>query len=84
MESHDCEEKLKIESAKEVAWFDDDLDEYLASLNYEELALSDSKDSKCESQVTDNKSEVQSSGILWQNLICNSNLDNATIISMLI
>ena len=36
-----------IESAKEGAWFDDDLDEYLASLNYEELALLDSKDSKC-------------------------------------
>ena len=30
---------------------DDDLDEYLASLNYEELALLDRKDSKCEYQV---------------------------------
>ena len=30
---------------------DDDLDEYLTSLNYEELALLDSKHSKCESRV---------------------------------
>ena len=58
---------------------DDDLDEYLTSLNYEGLALLDSKDSKCESEVKDNKSEVQSSCILLQNLICNNNLDNATI-----
>ena len=55
------------------------MDEYLTSLNYEELALLDSKDSRCESEVKDNKSEVQSSGILLQNLICNNNLDNATI-----
>ena len=79
IESDDCEEKLKIESGKEAAWFDDDLDEYLASLNYKELALLDSQDSKCESEVKDNKSKVQSSGILLQNLICNNNLDNATI-----
>ena len=57
----------------------DDLDEYLASLNYEELALLDSKDSKCDSKVKDNESEAESSGILLQNLICNNNLDNATI-----
>ena len=30
---------------------DDDLDEYLTSLNFKELALLDSKDSKCESEV---------------------------------
>ena len=53
--------------------------QYLASLNYEELALLDNKDSKCESEVKDNKSEVESRGILLQNLICNSNLDNVTI-----
>ena len=58
---------------------DDDLDEYLASLNYEELALLDSKDNKCESQVKDNKSEVQRTGMLLQNLIYNNNLDNATM-----
>ena len=58
---------------------DDDLDEYLSGLNYKELALLDSKGTKCGSQVKDNKSEVQSSVILWQNLICNNNSDNATI-----
>ena len=58
---------------------EDDLDEYLASLNYKELALLDSKDSKCESQVKDNKSEVQRTCMLLQNLIYNNNLDNATI-----
>ena len=56
IESDDCEEKLKIESGKEAAWFDDDLDEYLTSLNYEELAFLDSKDSKCESEVKENSS----------------------------
>ena len=29
--------------------------------------------------MKDDKSEAQSSGILLQNLICNNNLDNATI-----
>ena len=57
---------------------DDDLDEYLSGLNYQELALLDSKDTMCESQVKDNESEVQSSVILLQNLICNNNSDNAT------
>ena len=57
----------------------DDLDEYLASLYCKELVLLDSKDSKCESQVKDDKSEVQGSGILLQNLICNNNLYNAAI-----
>ena len=32
MESDDCEEKLKTESAKEAAWFDDDLDESILSV----------------------------------------------------
>ena len=74
IESDDCEEKLKIESGKEAAWFDYDLDEYLASLNYEELALLDSKDSKCESEVKDNKSEVQTSGVLvvFTEFICST------------
>ena len=39
IESDDCKEKLKIESGKEAAWLDDDLDEYLASLNYEEVQV---------------------------------------------
>ena len=38
---------------------DDYLDEYLGSLNYEELVLLDGKGSKSESQVKDDKSEVQ-------------------------
>ena len=71
MEGVDNLEKVNSESAKKEQFFDDNFDEDLANLNYEELALLDTK-------VTTN-SEAGGRNLSLDNIFCNNNLTNTTV-----
>ena len=71
VEGVDNLEKVNSEPAKEEQFFDDNFDEDLANLNYEELALLDTK-------VTTN-SEAGGRNLSLDNIFCNNNLTNTTV-----
>ncbi len=77
VESTDDGKTSKAEpvAAEEDTFLDDDFDEYLASLNSDELAL---LDAKCDSKEN-NYSEPQSRSIFLDGLFCNSDLSNTTV-----